>query len=78
MRKRDGDRTEPCFTPRLMQKGVDKLFLYLTQLVGKWYHDLISLPFIAAEYRCCSRIGNSKLSLCHRNRGKDCHLVEYS
>ena len=35
MRKSDVDVTKPFFTPRLMQKGVDKLTLHLTQLVGE-------------------------------------------
>ena len=36
MRKREGDSTEPCFTPRFTGNGAEKTFWCFTRLV---YHD---------------------------------------
>ncbi len=40
-RKREGDRTDPCLTPRQMGKEADRLLLSFTLLVGDWYQALI-------------------------------------
>ena len=39
MRKREGDSTEPCFTPRFTGNGAEKTFWCFTRLVGELYHD---------------------------------------
>ena len=35
-RKSDGDRTEPCFTLRLIRNGADIMLLYFTRIDGNW------------------------------------------
>ena len=61
-RKSDGDRTEPCFTPRLIRNGADIMLLYFTRLVGDWYQALMrrhDLPLMSIENKWCRRTGNS-------------------
>ena len=58
----EGDRTDPCFTPRLLENGADRLLLSFTQLIGDWYQALMrrhDLPLMPIENRWCNRIGSS-------------------